>query len=193
MLLRLLSHVWNSWMHRRSLRRSLIIKANTWKHCALLALSPWCMASCHSQLLVMKLCLCHSTSSFTHLWIWCMTGRGWCRPDEAEEGTMAKKWITPWSALSSLLSRHSPWYLRDARRCLKLGSVYRKEVEGQELRLRKHGKFHRLQECAHIFSRRYCWWNIYLKHGMNKLDREYTHYIIMKYMNHFPIYTYCSF
>lgn len=41
-----LSHVWNSWTHRRS----PLIKANPWKHAVIFAASPWRTPPCHSQL-----------------------------------------------------------------------------------------------------------------------------------------------
>lgn len=164
LFLYLLSHVWSSWTHRSS----LLIKANPWKRSAIFAAIPWCTASCHSQLLIMRPCFVYIAKkkqlyillyhfNLTHLWTWRTTGWGQCRPGEAEEGRTVKKWTHPWSISSSLLGlrySHGPGSVWDARhytsaRCCertphhlhgKDGSVYRKDREGQVLRLRKHNK-----------------------------------------------------
>lgn len=158
LFLYLLSHVWSSWTHRSS----PLIKANPWKRSAIFAAIPWCTAHAHNETM---LCLYYYIIYYillyyfnsAHLWTWCTTGWGQCRPGEAEEGRTAKKWTHPWSVSSSLLGlrySHGPGSVWDARhypsaRCCertphrlhgKDGSVYRKDREGQVLRLRKHNK-----------------------------------------------------
>lgn len=99
MLLYLPSHVWNSWTHRSSLP----IKATPWKHSvarnfAIFAAIPRCAALRHSQLFVMRPCVVFiGVSVQTHLWTWCTTERGPCRPDEGGEGRTAERWRRPWT------------------------------------------------------------------------------------------------
>lgn len=83
-------------------------------------------SSCRCQMLLMRLCLCFSSLSFTHLWTWCMTGRGWCQPGVGGEERKAKKWKLPWSVSSSflgLLHSHALGNVTGARHCLKDGTM----------------------------------------------------------------------
>lgn len=80
----------------------------------------------HCQILLMRLCLCFSPLSFTHLWTWCMTGRGRCRPGVGGVGRKARKWTLPWSVSSSflgLLDSHALGNMTDAHHYLKDGSI----------------------------------------------------------------------
>ena len=96
----LLSHAWNSWTHRSF----LLIEGNHKSFLpALLLLFFGAASSVHSQMLLTRLCFCFSSVSFTHLWTWCMTGRGPCRPGGGREERKAKKWTLPWWASSAFL------------------------------------------------------------------------------------------
>lgn len=83
-------------------------------------------SSRHCQMLLMRLSLCFSSLSFTHLWTWCMTGRGWYQPGVGGEGRKAKKWTLPWLVSSSFpdpLDSHALGNMTGAHHSLKDGSM----------------------------------------------------------------------